>query len=233
MTKGSIQGREGFLKAISSKLGRPERSTIEKSDWRFKPQWEVFKDQSQDELLELFIQACERQGTSVLQTHTTALSDTLSNMIKTFGGGSLVASNDQRFDALNLRSSLENQDVFFWNSTEGDRNIELAKKANIGIAFSDQALAESGTTVFYHTSQNARSITLLPKNSIIILSKSSIVPRLTQATKKIHDRVKSGEAIESYINMVSGPSNSADIEMNMVVGVHGPVKVGYIILEDD
>lgn len=232
MTKGVIQGRERFLSSISSKLGRPKPERVEEPVWTYKPQWEVFKNFSQDELLESFLQSCERQGTEAVVTSTDHLEAQLAEMIQAFGGGPIVASSDARFVAHGIQGFLKGLDTFFWDLKLGDYNIEQAKQANIGISFSDQALAESGTTIFYHNKENARSISLLPKVSIVILNKSSIVPRLTQATKTIGDRVKQGEYVESYINMVSGPSNSADIEMNMVVGVHGPIKVGYIILED-
>ncbi|WEG10936.1 lactate utilization protein C [Pullulanibacillus sp. KACC 23026] len=232
MTKGVIQGREKFLSSIANKLGRAKPERVEEPSWTYKPQWEVYKKATQDELLEVFLQSCKRQGTDVVMTSLDHLKVNLAEMIQSYGGGPIVASNDPRFESIGIRDFLSELDTYFWNLRLGDFNIEQAKQATIGISFSDQALAESGTTVFFHNKEKARSISLLPKVSIVLLNKSSIVPRLTQVTKTIGDRVKQGETIESYINMVSGPSNSADIEMNMVVGVHGPIKVGYLILED-
>ena len=53
-----------------------------------------------------------------------------------------------------------------------------------------------------------------------------------QASAIIKQKIADGDVIPSCINYVTGPSNSADIEMDLVVGVHGPVKAAYIVVED-
>jgi len=230
--KGAVVNRDAFLNRIADKLGRERKTTVQKPDWTFQPQWEVFADHSKDELLEVFKKSAEAAHSRVYETTFGELAVTLANTIKEYGGGPIIAGADPRFAEYGLQEVLASNEVSIWEPRDGRTNIDLAAESRIGLSISDMTLAESGTAVFFNDKNKARSINLLPITSVIIVPKSSLVPRLTQAAQEIGNRVRSGAQIESYINMVSGPSNSADIEMNLVVGVHGPVKVVYLVVSD-
>src|SRR5699024_360140 len=111
-------------------------------------------------------------------------------------------------------------------------NIVRANVANIGITISDITLAESGTAVLFSSKDHGRTVSFLPLHSIIIVPKSSIVKRMTQAARIIRERTLNGEHLASCINFITGPSNSADIEMNLDVVVHSTVKATYVMVDD-
>ena len=235
---GTIQNREKFLDHLASRLGRERKHHVEKVNWKYHPQDEILKDASTDELLEVLKTQCTKIHTKLVETESKQLSETLKTTIAALGGGSIVTWKDERFTEYGLAPLLQEQlpqneiEVFEWNSKLGKENIEQAEKANIGITISEITLAESGTVVLFSGKDRGRTISFLPKNSIVIVPKSTIVPRMTQAAKILREKVKNGEQVPSCINYITGPSNSADIEMNLVVGVHGPVKAVYIVVED-
>ena len=50
--------------------------------------------------------------------------------------------------------------------------------------------------------------------------------------KVLHKKAQQGERMPSCINIISGPSSTADIELIKVIGVHGPVAKIYLIIDD-
>lgn len=167
--------------------------------------------------------------TDIVETNSAELNEVLAHVIDTYGGGEVIAWNDPRFDELNI--DLKRYDTFIWDEDKGAENIEVAERANIGITFSDVTLAESATVVLYADKGKGRSVSLLPATYVAIIPKSTIVPRFTQAAEQINLRNNDSD-FPTCINLITGPSNSADIEMKLVVGVHGPIKATYIIVED-
>ena len=232
MTLGTIHNREKFLEHISKKMGSVRKQEVIRPVRQYQPQLKVFAEMSQEQLLDELINSCGRIHTDVILTDSASIETVLEKRIEVHGGGPIVAAEDVRFLGFGLGYLLEREDVHKWNSALGEQNIEIAEKANIGIMFSDMTLAESGTVVIFNDKSKARAISLLPTTFIAIIPKSTIVPRLTQAAQEIDRRIEAGETIASCINFISGPSNSADIEYNLVVGVHGPIRVTYIVVED-
>ena len=237
--KESIHNRTPFIDQIALRLGR-ERNLTERPirDWAFRPQDKTLIGKTQDELVDILREQCQHIHTEFIETTSKKLSEVLETTVDLYGGGPISHWRDPRFAEFGLSQLIcerwpsLNIETSEWNAKNGKENIRFAERANIGITFSDMTLAESGTVVLFSSKDKARSVSLLPHKYIAIIPKSTIVPRMTQAAQKISRLVQEGKEIASCINFITGPSNSADIEMNLVVGVHGPVKVAYIMVED-
>lgn len=235
---GTIQNRDAFLTQIANRLGRERKTSLERPTWKYNPQDEVLKDATGDKLVEVLKAQCGNIHTKFVQTNSAKLADSLKEVVAEYGGGSIVVGNDKRFEQFGLSDLMQKDwpesgvELHIWDHAKGKENIEKANLANVGISISEITLAESATAVLFSSKDQGRTISFLPKNSIILMPKSTIVPRMTQAARFIREKVKNGEQIASCVNFISGPSDSADIEMIPVIGVHGPIKMTYVVIDD-
>ncbi|UOQ85771.1 LutC/YkgG family protein [Gracilibacillus salinarum] len=233
MPKGSITNRDSFLANIREKIGGiSAEKPIEKPQWSVTPQKNVLEGYDQDQLVTVLEEQCKEIHTDFFQTTKNGLADTISSIMEQYASSSVIYPDDSRFSNVGLDKYIQELDSCKWDNKNREGSVEFAEKADIGITFSDMTLAESGTVVLLNEKFQGRSISLLPTNYVAIVPKSSIVKRMTQATDLIHELAEDGKDIASCINFITGPSNSADIEMNLVVGVHGPIHTAYIVVDD-
>jgi L-lactate dehydrogenase complex protein LldG len=232
MAEGTVQNKEAFLNRIAGKLGRSRKEAAVLPKWKHQPQWQVFKDDSPDDLAAAFRKNSMAKSVLVIETEGAGLGEAIDQAIEKYGGGLIATTKDERFAEYGIDTLLAGFETHVWDAALGKRNVEIAKQANIGVFFSDISLAESGTVVQFNDKDIARSVSLLPVTYIAIIPKSTIVPRMTQAARFVHQLVEDGKDIATCINFISGPSNSADIEMNIVIGVHGPVEAVHIVVTD-
>ncbi|MFE4704671.1 lactate utilization protein C [Peribacillus simplex] len=233
MMNGTIHNEGTFLNKIAKNLGRaPITEGISVPEWKHAPQKEVLKNATPNDLVAELEEQCKRVHTQFHVTDSKQVMHCLKQVIEELGNGPLIIPKDDRFFDYGLEGILKEKDVHIWDHQAGKENIDKAESANIGITFSEMTLAESATVVLFSDKDHGRSISFLPSCHVSIIPKNTIVPRMTQAAAAIRSKVTRGEVVPSCINFITGPSNSADIEMDLVVGVHGPIKAVYIIVED-
>ena len=93
-----------------------------------------------------------------------------------------------------------------------------------GVSVASYGLAESGSVVLATTPAEPRANSLLPDVHVSLLREDLILPGLPELFAAMSGRLPSALAI------VSGPSKSADIEQQLVVGVHGPKEEHVVLL---
>jgi iron-sulfur cluster protein len=106
--------------------------------------------------------------------------------------------------------------------------------ASVGISGANLAIAETGTIVLVTNEGNADLTTTLPPVHIALFGMDKLVASLEDAVAVLRmlPRSGTGQVMTSYVNWITGPSRSADIEQSLTIGVHGPREMHCVILDN-
>jgi L-lactate dehydrogenase complex protein LldG len=88
------------------------------------------------------------------------------------------------------------------------------------------AIAETGTLMMLSGKETPPSTSLLPETHIAVLGPSRIVASMEDAWELMRKEIKQPPRL---VNFISGPSRTADIEMTVTLGAHGPYRVLVIL----
>jgi len=96
------------------------------------------------------------------------------------------------------------------------------------------AMADSGSLLVWSDKTFGRSSTLVVPVHVILLPASRILPDMVDALAQAQADAAANPngRLPSNIVIINGPSKTADIEMNLVTGVHGPKYLYVLVLEN-
>ena len=107
---------------------------------------------------------------------------------------------------------------------------EIAIHAGLGVTGVDYAVAETGSVVLLARSEVSRLPALLPPTYVVIVERGKVLPSLDELFTLRRDEFYL-DNLGSYLNIITGPSRTADIAQTLVTGVHGPGDVHMVLLE--
>jgi L-lactate dehydrogenase complex protein LldG len=106
---------------------------------------------------------------------------------------------------------------------------EASATSVLGITTCAWAVAETGTLALYATAGTGRLPSLLPPAHLCLVRPGQIVQGVPEGLRLLSAYAAEHGGLPSTVNLVSGPSRSADIEGDISIGVHGPGRLGVVI----
>lgn len=177
-------------------------------------------------LLESFAQNLQCNGASFsLAEHRSAAVLQLSQFVSSrHGNRRVVTGFDPRLAALPWRDG--GLLPRFGAALAGDA---------VAVSFATCGIAETGSLVMHLDRNNPASNNLLAEDQVILLNASDLKPSLDDIwdTQSPLTSPREGENQPRGVMMISGPSSTADIGMQLVWGAHGPGALHIIVLRDE
>ncbi len=100
---------------------------------------------------------------------------------------------------------------------------------DIGFTMADIGIAETGTLVINCPGEELRLATMLCEYHICVLPCSKIVRDAFAADQQLRTYMRKAP---NYTAFITGASRTADIERVLALGVHGPLELHILLLED-
>ncbi|AFM41555.1 hypothetical protein Desaci_2622 [Desulfosporosinus acidiphilus SJ4] len=106
-------------------------------------------------------------------------------------------------------------------------------KADVGISGANVVAADTGAMVIIENEGNVRLATGAPPVHIVLVGIEKIVPTFQDAMKVTEVTWRYAQyGVPGYVNIISGPSKTGDIEKVTTYGAHGPKEFNVIFVDN-
>ncbi len=178
-----------------------------------------------------FVERAEIAGASVHRVGSSQeIAPTIASILREAGLSSALFATAPLLDDASVATQLSNEfTVSQWtpNAPEGETR-DAAFAMECGVTGVDYAVAETGSLVICAAPEQGRSVSLLGRLHVAVVDSSQIIPDLYDLAPRLESDFPDG--MPSNVNVITGPSKTADIELNLVIGVHGPGQVHIILV---
>ena len=240
-------GKEAFLQRVREALGRTEPLTIMPDHPSLKTvlarQEEKVRtirakvDVRQQRLLPRLLETAESNGWNLTRvpTHKEA-AQTVAEIAKSLGARRVVRSNHDIFRKVDVDTPLRHLGAAMTvlAAGRGKRRETLrsaAMDADLGVTGVDYAIAQTGSCAIIPRTGISRLVSLAPPVHIALVEPEQVLESLDDllALRRL-EYMRGRGRMPSYMNLISGPSRSADIEQTITIGVHGPGEVHLVLI---
>ena len=225
-----MDGRDRMLGAVRHALLRAEipHSSGERPFYVVPPE-----AAATDDLVEEFTQALMALTGSVHHAHSLdTICDAIAGIAGVHDASSYLSWDEDAIGWAGLVDMLTSRglrrlsyDLPFDQPGRHERVLALAE-IGLGVTGADAALADSGALVLASGPGRGRIASLLPPVHVAIVKRDRMFPSLPALLVARPDLVAMG----SNLVVIAGPSRTADIEMTLTHGVHGPKHVHAILI---
>ncbi len=118
-----------------------------------------------------------------------------------------------------------------WEREPHLERLEGASDGRDAVSFSRAfaGVAESGTLMLLSGEDNPTTLNFLPDTHIVMLGAEDIAGDYETVWKRIRETYGPGK-LPRTVNLITGPSRSADIEQTLILGAHGPRALHILVV---
>ncbi len=111
--------------------------------------------------------------------------------------------------------------------------LAIMEDSYIGVSGTNSIAAEDGAILMVHNEGNI-SLVQSKKLHIVVAGIDKLVPALEDSISiaKLETAYATGKPLTSYVNIVAGPSKTADIEKKLLKNMYGAERVCVILLDN-
>jgi L-lactate dehydrogenase complex protein LldG len=218
-----------FLTTLAKRLGRSTPlASPPKRDFIGAPEfWQEYR-LPLSEQIQTFKTELEKLGGCVEIYHSLdELQAGLAEILHQLSPQTIVTWGGDSLSMFQLENCLQEYETVAWDGLS-----EPLLNADVGITGVDFAIADTGSIVLMSSLEKGRSVSLLPTVHIALIPSSKFRTRLGEVLEEIGQLNHGPGRMPSSINIITGPSRSSDIENDLSIGVHGPVALYALILNE-
>ena len=225
--------RAAILKSISDRLAKSaqhELVTNEKESPQFDlAQTDGNQERASHSLVRMFAEQLEAVGAHCIIVSSKsdaarALKEIIAKLQTDLSRGLRIALSDAPIlETLTHEAGIDGSEI-----TISPRAADLFAH-DVGLTTAQTVIAETGTLVLESDQERHRLVSLLPPIHVAFIDGANICATLGEALAAVARKGPAG--MSRAITFITGPSRTADIELTLTIGVHGPKELFVIVNE--